>query len=156
MNDLFIPIMIIGALSLAFALYVNILFMNEIAHKYKTRKLGRNAMSSTLLTGIVGTLCVTCWFVEVFADFANGKYGQHTYARFAYKVLAPGASTFCMISALNLSLMWVQIATQIARLKSGGRNLKQKTTVAVVIMSTVFGIIMLSLAIMDEGMGTQG
>ena len=153
MNDLFIPIMIIGALSLAFALYVNILFLYEIAQKYKTRKLGRNAMSSTLLTGIVGTLCLTCWFVEVFVDLVSYT---HSYARFAHKVLAPGVSTFCMISALNLSLMWVQIATQIARLKSGGRNLKQKTTVAVVIMSTVFGIIMLSLAIMDEGMGTQG
>ena len=152
MNDLFIPIMIVGALSLAFALYVNILFLSEIAQKYKARKLGCNAVSSTLLTGIVGSLCLTFWFVEVFVDFGAA---QHTYARFAHKVLAPGVSFFCMISALNLSLMWVQIATQIDRLKSGGRNLKQKTTVAVVIMSTVFGIIMLTLAILGEGLGQQ-
>ena len=88
-------------------------------------------------------------------SFVDLGAAQHSYARFAYKVLVPGASTFCMISALILSLMWVQIATQIARLKSGGRNLKQKTTVAVVIMSIVFGIIMLTLAIMGESMGQQ-
>ena len=152
MNGAIIASLIISALSTMFILLVVFMMVNEIIQRHKRKKLGKNAATTTVGFGFIASIFLLLWIIEPFIVVATQS---QTYHNFAITVLVPIVAIFALVSALNLSLMWVQVSAAAKSLGKSGQNLSSRATTAVIITSALVAVVLATLAALNEGLIMQ-
>ena len=127
---------IIGVLAVARTFFVTVKFK-----KMKGNVLG-NAAGTTVVFSVFCSVFPIIWTIAYYPAMASR---QLWLTNILYVVGISGSAIFGVASALNMSLMWLQVAQSAKTLKKGSTNLGRGPIAFVATFATLFAIIVILL-----------
>ena len=109
-----------------------------------------NATGSTIFFGILTEPFLVIWTIYFIASPLSGLGHIRWLDLLSLQIGLTGVGILGPTAAMNLGLMWLQVAQSAKSLTKGSKNLSRKASIFVAIFAVVFGLMLCVLAVLRQ------